>query len=127
MTILNHSLLWVGLGGFLGSVLRFLIGLKLTQSTSGAFPWGTFTVNLVGSLLIGVLFGLFSHELLSDRGSKLWIVGFCGGFTTFSSFSLDGLRLLQEEQWWYYGLYSAGSIVIGLLLTFCGWILTRLT
>ena len=120
-----YSLFLVGAGGFLGSICRFLVGWGVVRSFPGLFPWGTFCVNLIGCLLIGILYGLFSRDLLHDPGSKLWIVGFCGGFTTFSSFSYDGLRLLQEEAWLAYGLYTAGSVLLGLLATYLGWTLVR--
>ena len=121
-----YSLLLVGIGGLLGSVLRFLVGVGLTRALPGAFPFGTLMVNLVGCLLIGILYGLFSKDLLLDQGSKLWIVGFCGGFTTFSSFSYDGLRLLQEEAWLLYALYTGSSVILGLLATYVGWTLVRM-
>ena len=121
-----YSLLLVGLGGFLGSGLRFLVGIGFLRLLPGYFPYGTFVVNLIGCLLIGIFYGMFSKELLLDQGSKFWVVGFCGGFTTFSSFSYDGLRLLQEEQWLLYGLYTGGSVVVGLLATYLGWLLVRL-
>lgn len=120
-----YSLLLVGLGGGLGSIARFLVGVGCARLLPGYFPFGTFFVNLVGCFLIGVFYGMFSREWLHDPGSKLWIVGFCGGFTTFSSFSYDGLRLIQEEQWLTYGWYTGGSVLLGLLATYAGWTLVR--
>ena len=120
-----YSLLLIGTGGLLGSVLRFIVGVGVTRVLPGLFPFGTLVVNLLGCLLIGILYGLFSKELLTDQGSKLWIIGFCGGFTTFSSFSYDGLRLLQQEAWGAYALYTGGSVVLGLMATFLGWMLVR--
>ena len=122
---MTQSLLLVGLGGLLGSILRFLVGIGVTKALPGYFPYGTFLVHLIGCLPNGVLHGLFDCELLHNSGSKLWIVGFCGGFTTFSSFSYDGLRLLQAEQWLLYGLYTAGSVILGLVATYAGWMLVR--
>ena len=122
---MNYSLLLIGLGGFLGSVSRWVVGVGFTKALPGYFPYGTFAVNLVGCFLIGLLYGMWSKELLHDPGVKLWIVGFCGGFTTFSSFSYDGLRLLQERQLFTYGWYTGGSVVLGLLATYVGWILVR--
>ena len=125
MMISYYSLLWVGVGGFLGSVLRFWVGAGVARLLPGYFPWGTFLINIAGCFVIGVLYGLLGRELLSSRGSKLWIIGFCGGFTTFSSFSYDGIRLLQEQHWWLYGVYTGGSVLIGLMATFLGWTLVR--
>ena len=120
-----YALLLVGLGGCLGSVSRFLVGVGCARWLPAYFPYGTFAVNLLGCLLIGVFYGLASRDGLSDLGNKLWVVGFCGGFTTFSSFSYDGLRLLQQQQWFTYGWYTAGSVLLGLLATYGGWILAR--
>ena len=120
-----YSLFLIGTGGLLGSVLRFVVGVGVARVLPGSFPFGTFAVNLLGCLLIGILYGLFSRELLTDQGSKLWIIGFCGGFTTFSCFSYDGLRLLQQEAWGAYALYTGGSVVLGLMATFLGWMLVR--
>ena len=94
-------MLIAGLGGFLGTCLRYLVGRYIHHIAPAAnFPWGTFAVNVVGSLLIGLLYGLAErHRLLSPALSALLITGFCGGLTTFSSFSDDlyRLRLNREE------------------------------
>jgi CrcB protein len=68
---------------------------------------------------------MISRAWLPESGGRLWVVGFCGGFTTFSSFSYDGLRLLQDERWLSYGLYTGGSVLLGLLATYLGWTLMR--
>ncbi len=120
-----YTLLLVGLGGFLGSVSRFLVGVGCARLLPGYFPYGTFFVNLAGCFLIGLFYGMLGREWLHDPGNKMWVVGFCGGFTTFSSFSYDGLRLLQEEQWVAYGGYTGGSVLLGLVATYIGWTLMR--
>jgi CrcB protein len=122
---LFHAMMLVGAGGFLGSIFRFLI-YNLTQRFWGdSFPWGTFIVNIVGCFIIGVLFGLWSKGNLNVVNNRLWITGFCGGFTTFSAFSQDSLYLLHQEQFTAFLLYVMGSVVIGLLATFIGMSLTR--
>ncbi len=119
-----YSLLLVGFGGLLGSILRFLVGVGCDRWFPG-YPYGTLFVNVVGCFLIGLFYGMISRAWLPESGSRLWVVGFCGGFTTFSSFSYDGLRLLQDDRWLAYGLYTGGSVLLGLLATYLGWTLMR--
>ena len=115
------AMLVAGLGGFVGTCLRFLTG-KLCQTLCvSAFPWGTFTVNIVGSFIIGLLFGLVEKtSLVSPTMSVLLITGFCGGFTTFSSMSGDMLVLLQQRHWLLFGAYVVGSLALGLLMVWAG-------
>jgi len=101
----------VALGGALGSVLRYLIGLVVT------FPLGTLTVNVIGSLAIGLI---WVH--LADRGLQHWLpfvmTGLLGGFTTFSAFTLDALRLFEEGRVIAAGTYIAASMILSLMA--CG-------
>lgn len=109
-----------GCGGFLGTCLRFLTGKFYSVVGLTAFPWGTFTVNLVGSFIIGIFFGLAEKtNLISPTMNAFLITGFCGGFTTFSSFSHDMLSLADGKNWSYFALYVVLSFVLGLLLV--GW------
>ena len=88
-------MLLAGTGGFLGTCLRFLTGRLCTALGAAIFPWGTFVVNVVGSFVIGVLFGYAERTtLITAAMNALLITGFCGGFTTFSSFSHDMLTLI---------------------------------
>lgn len=113
-----RSLLLVGAGGAVGSMARYGIGYVVTRYTNNPlFPWGTFAINVVGSLIIGVLFGLVSrNQWLQDWGILLLASGFCGGFTTFSTFALDNINLMQKGQSMIALTYTALSVVIGLLL-----------
>ena len=120
------AMLIAGLGGFAGTCLRFLTG-KLCQTLCvAAFPWGTFAVNIAGSFIIGLLFGLAEKtNLLSAQMNVLLITGFCGGFTTFSSLSNDMFVLMQQRHWLLLGAYVVGSFALGLLMVWCGRSLVR--
>ncbi len=112
------SLLFVFLGGGLGSVLRFLVS-SYTQKlwTFGAFPIGTFLVNVLGCYLIG----LFSVVLLKEPGAKYFLVaGFCGGFTTFSAFASETQVLMQSSQLVVASLYVVLSVLIGVFAVYLG-------
>ena len=115
------ALLLVGLGSGLGGMCRYLVS-QLLVTTQNGFPWGTFTVNIVGSLLIGLLWGLSSRfPSLSPVLTLLFMVGFCGGFTTFSTFSREGLSLLQTQNYTLFLLYTLGSVVLGILAVMVGY------
>lgn len=92
--------------------------------SGNGFPWGTFAVNLAGCLLIGCLAGVFSRYT-SQSLNLLLTVGFCGGFTTFSTFSRESLTLFQSGQWWTLVTYVILSVVLGLVLTALGYVLTK--
>ena len=114
------DLLMVGIGGFVGSILRYKIGTLIATKTTSDFPWGTFCVNLVGAFLIGLL---ISSALKQQQAMMLLLVtGFCGGFTTFSTFALENLRLLQSGQWSIFLSYILLSILGGILLCFGGYL-----
>ena len=105
-----RELMTVGFGGAAGSIVRYLLsgGIMAGQTLLG-FPAGTFTVNAAGSLLIGILLEATSSETLG----WLLIVGFCGGFTTFSTFSADTVRLLRA------GCYNAAAVYVALSVAVC--------
>lgn len=114
------NILLVGAGSFFGGALRYIVSLLVKYT--GGFPWATFTVNLVGCLLIGVLWGIFSRCTNASLQLVLFLsVGFCGGFTTFSTFSKESLQLIQSGNWLYFSLYVASSILLGLLLVAVGY------
>lgn len=115
-------MLCAGLGGFVGCSLRYLSGKFFGWiAPTATFPWSTFVVNLAGSLLIGVLYGLAEHHrLTSPAMSALLITGFCGGLTTFSSFANDGYMLLLERHSGLFFLYTLVSVSFGLLMVLLG-------
>ena len=93
------DILLVGVGSFFGGITRYLISLAM-KGMSSAFPWATMTANIVGCLLIGLLWAAFNRVNASSQLNLLLIVGFCGGFTTFSTFSKESLSLLQAGKHW---------------------------
>ena len=123
---MKHLLL-VGLGGFIGSVARFLVS-KLNLSWHFlSIPMGTLTVNVLGSFIIGILVGISAKSDLISTDLRLFLmVGFCGGFTTFSSFSSENLMLMQNGQVVTVLIYTALSILLGFLAVYLGYIFTNL-
>lgn len=113
------KLLAVFIGGGLGSLLRFAISL-LFPSNPNSFPWHTFMANMIACLLIGIL---LSAVFSKDRESLTYIllaVGLCGGFSTFSTFSVEGLQLIQNNQYSLAISYTLISILLGIGLSFTG-------
>ncbi len=107
--------LWVALGGALGSVGRFWLASLLALRAGEAFPWGTLAVNVLGSFLIGffgVLTGPDGRWVVGVGARQFFMIGVCGGFTTFSSFSLQTLYLVNEGQW----LGAAANVVLSVVL-----------
>ncbi len=115
-----QSILIVGVGGFFGSIFRYLITHYVNISAQPIFPWGTLMVNLLGSFFIGIIIASVISENLSQPYRLLLATGFCGGFTTFSSFSYEFFSLLQHEHTGYAFLYAIGSFGLGLLLVWLG-------
>jgi fluoride exporter len=114
------QLAWVALGGAAGSVLRYLCSRSLNTLS---FPLGTLLVNILGCLAIGLLWGLFTRHV--NEGLRLLLItGFCGGFTTFSTFTFEGIQLIQEARWTTFIVYTVISVAVGLAATFIGYKLT---
>jgi len=121
------TLLLVGTGGFLGSVSRFLASRLIQENLPVAFPFGTFFVNVSGCFLIGLIFGLSERSSVLDSGWKMFLaVGFCGGFTTFSTFANENLALLRDGDFFHFLMYTGLSVFLGITATFLGVLLTRL-
>lgn len=120
MSVQNFLIVLLGSG--LGGGCRYLISQLYSQQGYGErFFIATFTVNIIGSLLIGLVFALVSKGVVGDKGNLLIVTGFMGGFTTFSSFSLDKLRLIQQGDVTFAILYGFGSLLLGLLFVFVGY------
>lgn len=118
-----RQLLLVALGGALGSALRYLTALLLARHYTGSIPLATLVVNLVGCFLIGLLIGLCSE---TSHLRLLFITGFCGGFTTFSTFTAESYTMFREGAYGLALLYIASSVLIGLLALWLGLSLSRL-
>lgn len=115
----------VFLGGGLGSVLRFLIGKFLNNSETG-IPYGTFVANILGSLLIGFILGYASkNNGLSHEQTLLMATGFCGGFTTFSTFAYENHVFLKTGDFTSFAIYTIASFIIGFLAVFAGMYLVK--
>ena len=119
------EIILVGIGSGIGGVCRYLISL-LMPFANNSFPWGTFTANIIGCLLIGLLWGVTSRsQNLSPAFSLFLMVGFCGGFTTFSTFSKESLALLQANNYILFLLYATGSIFLGLAAVAVGYAIAK--
>lgn len=112
-----NPIILVGIGGAAGSILRYLAQRQLNAD----FPLGTLSVNILGCLLIGILWALVAKNELSNTWRIALMAGFCGGFTTFSSFTLESLQLLQDNRYLFFIVYIISNVVIGLLATFAGY------
>ncbi len=112
--------LFIGLGGFLGSVLRYYMGLYIQERLQLDWPTGTFAVNFLGCLLIGMLFILSERTSIDQETRLMLAVGFCGGLTTFSSFSFETLNLLRNGQFLAALSYVGFSLLFGLLGVWAG-------
>ncbi|GGI58152.1 fluoride efflux transporter CrcB [Winogradskyella haliclonae] len=119
------QLLLVFVGGGFGSVLRFLVGKWLNSSESG-IPYGTFAANIIGSLLIGIILGVAAkNDGLSESQTLLLATGFCGGFTTFSTFAYENHVFLKSGDFTSFALYTIASFIIGFLAVFGGMYLVK--
>lgn len=111
----------VGIGGFIGSVARYVTTVFVHKIFSTNFPLGTLIVNLVGCFLIGIILGLFEKgEVLSPEMRLLLSVGFCGGLTTFSTFTNDTINLINDREVLFLTFYMGVSIFLGISLTLFG-------
>lgn len=119
------NLLLVFVGGGFGSMLRYAIG-KYFNATQHGFPYGTFAANVLGSLLIGVILGLAAkNNSISHSQTLLLATGFCGGFTTFSTFAYENHVFLKSGDFTSFAIYTVASFVIGFLAVFLGLFLVK--
>lgn len=106
-------ILAVATGGALGSVMRYLVGIGSARAFGTDFPWGTLIINVTGSFLIGVFVALFATKWNLPQAARIFLtVGICGGYTTFSTFSLDAWYLMERGQTWASAAYMIASVVL---------------
>lgn len=120
------NILFVGLGGAVGSVLRYLCAVGLNRYFPTAFPWATFAVNIIGCFLIGAILAILSREQSACADFRLLLMtGFCGGFTTFSAFAMENLQLLQTGHIGAAIFYMLCSVLLGVLAVWAGMVIIR--
>ena len=120
------SILIVGTGSFIGGALRFVISTLMKNGCSSSFPWGTLMVNLLGCFLIGLIYGLSAkYSTTSHTLCLLLTTGFCGGFTTFSTFANEGFQMLQSGNTAGFIGYVSASLILGIILVMIGYLIIK--
>lgn len=115
------------IGGALGSGSRYLLSGYITKTYPTAFPYGTFAVNIIGCLLIGIIYGATERLQIASPQWRLFLAtGLCGGFTTFSAFAYENIQLLQTGNYMTFSLNTVGSCVFGFAAVFLGVLLTKI-
>jgi CrcB protein len=121
------NIILVGIGGMIGSIARYLTSTYFGRLIPAAFPYGTFAVNVFGCLVIGIIYGLTErHSWFTGDWLIFLAAGFCGGYTTFSSFAVENVQLLQQSNYLTFALYSISSFTLGLIAVFIGFSLGRI-
>ena len=120
------SILFVGIGSFFGGALRYAVSLMMKNITANAFPWATLSVNLIGCFLLGLTFAIFGkYSSVNSTTCLMLATGFCGGFTTFSTFANESLQMLQCGNVIGFVAYILSSIVLGIALVALGYYIFR--
>jgi CrcB protein len=121
------QILLVGIGGFIGSIARFFVSKLNLSGHFLSIPMGTLTVNIIGSFIIGFIVGISAKSEIITPGLRLFLmVGICGGFTTFSSFTLENMTLMQNGQFLSVLIYTGLSIFFGFLAVYLGYVTSNL-
>ncbi len=117
---------WIGIGGFVGANLRYLLQKWTAEQWGASFPYGTLLINVTGSFILGLFITLVTERVAVAPHWRAGIaVGLLGGYTTFSSFTVETLSLIQGGRWLSAGLYLGGNVVLGLVFAFAGIIMAR--
>lgn len=121
------AIVLVGIGGGMGSVLRYMTSSFMTKYFPSSFPWGTLSVNVLGCLLMGVLLSLGERQSWMNNDLRLlWLTGFCGGYTTFSSFASENIQLWQSGQILTVIAYTIASVLLGLVAVWLGLVMVKM-
>ncbi|WP_372932991.1 fluoride efflux transporter CrcB [Mariniphaga sediminis] len=121
-----RTVMLVGAGGFIGSVMRYLLQYYVEKGLASTFPWGTLIANVVGSFIIGIVFALAEKGNLMNAEWRIFLaVGICGGFTTFSSFAYNNFTMIKEQALGSLLLNVGASLFFGILAVYLGIILIR--
>ncbi len=115
------ALLWVGIGGFLGAIVRYLLGGWVAARWGALFPWGTFVINVSGSFILGFFLAFAQDRPWVHPSARLmFAVGFVGAYTTFSTYTYESIRLIMDGQFALAAFNILGSVVVGLMAVFAG-------
>jgi len=120
-----RTILLVGTGGFIGSVMRYLLQVFVEKGMSSTFPLGTFIANIAGSFIIGIVFALAEKQIMSAEWRLFMSVGICGGFTTFSAFAFNNFNMIKEHTWNQLMLNVGGNLILGVFAVYLGIILVK--
>lgn len=116
---------WIALGGIVGTLARYKMGAWLTQRMGNAFPWGTWMINISGSMLLGLLYGWYTRDALSSVMWSLLGIGFCGAYTTFSTFGYETIQLMEQHKYARTAAYVLSSVIVGVGAATAGFLFTR--
>jgi len=117
-------MIWLlSLGGIIGTLSRYYLGKWCSARTGSSFPWGTWIINITGSFVLGVLFSLHSADKLPDWAWLTFGVGFCGGYTTFSTFGYETSQLIEKKKGLAAIAYVSSTVLVGVCLAWAGIVL----
>jgi len=120
------KLVWIFIGGGTGSIMRYLLGVWLNRAEF-LMPYGTFTANVAGSFLIGLIAGwMMMRNMLHSPWAYLLVIGFLGGFTTFSSFTFEGLTFIRQNNWELFFAYFFSTLILGMFAVAFGFYVSRI-
>lgn len=121
------TLILIGTGGAIGSILRYLSAVLVNKYFSGAFPLATFCINMLGCLLIGIAMAIIEKQSWAGNDFKfLFVTGFCGGYTTFSAFAHENISLINGNNTLMAFMYIGASVIAGLLFVWLGILLGKI-